>query len=156
MADFYQAIPVVLANEGGYVDDPDDPGGATNFGISQRRYPDLDIKNLTKEEATAIYLRDFWLFGGLRYQPVATKLFDAYVNMEHEAIKQMQKCLGFTGSDIDGDYGKITEAAINDMADQDSLLQDFRNKLVIYYEDVVQAHPEEAKFLPDWLRRARQ
>ena len=62
---FDLAIPIVLENEGGYVNDPADPGGETKYGISKRSYPALDIKNLTVEQATAIYLRDFWQFGGI-------------------------------------------------------------------------------------------
>jgi len=45
--------------EGGYVHDPRDPGGETNWGISKRSYPDLDIANLTRDEAAAIYERDY-------------------------------------------------------------------------------------------------
>ena len=45
---FDDIIEVVLHHEGGYVNDPDDPGGETNFGIAKRSHPDVDIKNLTK------------------------------------------------------------------------------------------------------------
>ena len=48
---FDQVIDRVLAHEGGYVNDPDDPGGETKYGISKKAYPKIDIKNLTKEEA---------------------------------------------------------------------------------------------------------
>jgi len=48
---FDEIIEVVLEHEGGYVNDPDDPGGETNFGIAKRSHPDVDIKNLTKEGA---------------------------------------------------------------------------------------------------------
>ena len=44
---FDLAIPIVLENEGGYINDPNDPGGETKYGISKRSYPALDIKNLT-------------------------------------------------------------------------------------------------------------
>src|ERR1039458_5408099 len=106
MADFNLAISIVLTNEGGLVDDPNDPGGLTNYGISKASYPNLDIKNLTVAQATAIYLRDFWLFGGIVNQAVATKLFDAYVNMRHDAIKIAQ---GIVGAVVDGGYGVHTE-----------------------------------------------
>jgi lysozyme family protein len=46
--------------EGGYVNDPKDPGGETNFGISKRAYPNLDIKALTPETVAPIYKRDYW------------------------------------------------------------------------------------------------
>lgn len=50
----------IIAHEGGYVNHPTDPGGETNWGISKRSYPDLDIKALTREDALRIYERDFW------------------------------------------------------------------------------------------------
>lgn len=59
-ANFDKAFVIVVGIEGGLVDDPADPGGLTKFGISKRRYPDLDIRNLTVEQAKAIYLRDYW------------------------------------------------------------------------------------------------
>ena len=46
--------------EGGYVNDPKDPGGETNFGISKRSYPRLDIGRLTWADAKVIYKKDFW------------------------------------------------------------------------------------------------
>lgn len=54
-------IDVILENEGGYVNDPDDPGGETNFGISKRSYPDLIIPKLTKQDASDIYFADYYM-----------------------------------------------------------------------------------------------
>lgn len=54
------AITTLLKVEGGYVNDPRDPGGETKYGISRRSYPNLDIARLTREDAVAIYERDFW------------------------------------------------------------------------------------------------
>ena len=48
MAGFDDAVEIVLQNEKGYVNDPADPGGETNWGISRRAYPHLDIANLTR------------------------------------------------------------------------------------------------------------
>lgn len=59
-ANFDRAFTIVVGIEGGYVNDPADPGGETKYGISKRRYPDLDIKSLTLDQAKAIYLRDYW------------------------------------------------------------------------------------------------
>ena len=109
---FDLAIPVVLENEGGYVNDPADPGGETKYGISKRSYPALDIKNLTVEQATAIYLRDFWQFDGIIDQRVANKLFDAYVNLKHRAILYAQQIV-FKSLTPDGVYGPETEDALN-------------------------------------------
>lgn len=60
MSDFARCIEFVLAEEGGTVNDPHDPGGLTKYGISQRSYPDVDILRLTLDDATAIYRRDYW------------------------------------------------------------------------------------------------
>lgn len=61
MADFNQAVQLVLRHEGGYTSGlPNDPGGETNFGISRRAYPQLDIKNLTVDGAVEIYQKDYW------------------------------------------------------------------------------------------------
>ena len=57
---FVRAIDRVLIHEGGDADDPRDPGGRTRWGISQRTYPTLDIRRLTRTEAIALYRRDFW------------------------------------------------------------------------------------------------
>lgn len=150
MADFELAIPTVLQNEGGYVYDPEDAGGETNFGISKASYPNVDIKNLTKEEASEIYRKDFWKFDGIEDQAVATKLFDAYVNMKSHAIKAAQEV---TQQTVDGQYGPHTEAAINSTSD---FLDKFRARLVQYYQQIVEFNPEDEKFLHGWLRRAEQ
>ena len=57
---FPLAVGFVLKHEGGYVDDPSDPGGATNFGIAQRYHPNEDIKNMTIDRAAQIYKTDYW------------------------------------------------------------------------------------------------
>lgn len=78
---FQAAVSNVLASEGGYVNHPSDPGGETNFGISKRAYPHLDIRNLTRADAVDIYRRDYWakvpesLPDDLRWM-----VFDACVN----------------------------------------------------------------------------
>lgn len=54
------AVEIILKHEGGYVNHPDDPGGETNFGISKRAYPDVDIAKLSKNDAKAIYKADYW------------------------------------------------------------------------------------------------
>ena len=57
---FDAAFDRLIWHEGGYANDPDDPGGETNWGISKRAYPNLVIKALTREQAREIYQRDFW------------------------------------------------------------------------------------------------
>jgi lysozyme family protein len=57
---FSSVIKMILEHEGGYVNHPSDPGGETKYGISKRAYPDIDIANLTEEDAEEIYYRDYW------------------------------------------------------------------------------------------------
>ena len=153
MAEFEPAIEITLKNEGGLVDNPSDPGGLTNFGLSQRSYPNVNIRNLTAEEAKAIYLRDFWRFGGITDQTVANKILDMTTNMGHAAIKLVQKAVGF--SQQDGVYGPVTEAAINSYA-PGVLLPLYRGLLVQHYEAIVAANPAESVFLKGWVTRANQ
>ncbi len=82
MSLFDSAFAIVVGLEGGYVSDPKDPGGETKWGISKRAYPDLDIANLTLEEAKAIYQRDYWDLCGCDSYPWdrALCLFDCAVN----------------------------------------------------------------------------
>lgn len=157
MAEFSQAIEYVLANEGGY-EPPGtgDPGGETNFGISQRSFPHLDIKNLTREDAIVIYERDFWIFGGLASQRIATKLFDEYVNAGHHAIRQAQLALGYlqVGPIIaDGKYGPATEQHLNSV-DEGKFMDEFKARLCKMYCDDVAANPGESGDLMGWIRRA--
>lgn len=152
MALFEDAIPTVIENEGGYVNNPADPGGETRYGISKRAYPNVDITNLTLDEAEAIYRRDFWLFGGINTQAVATKVFDMYVLAKHNAIKTLQHLIGV---DSDGFYGPATEKMVN-LSDPAQLLSNYRIAMVQYYVDVVENNPAEGVFLKGWLKRARQ
>lgn len=82
MTNFDNAFLFVVGQEGGYTAGVGDPGGATNYGISKRAYPSIDIKNLTLDEAKAIYKKDYWDRLSLDAQPYshALCLFDCAVN----------------------------------------------------------------------------
>lgn len=155
---FEDAIDFVIRNEvgsrpdGGYTNDLADAGGETKWGISARSNPGVDIKNLTLEEAKAIYKRKYWMFDGITYQAVANKLFDTYVNMEHAAIKLAQAIVGSTQ---DGLYGSNTEAKINTI-DPVKFLSYYRVWLVRHYEDIVIANPSQGKYLNGWINRANR
>ena len=55
-----KSLEFVLKWEGGYVNDPSDPGGETKWGISKRAHPSLNIRGLTPEDALKIYRKDYW------------------------------------------------------------------------------------------------
>ena len=61
--EFFEIVNHTLEEEGGYVNDSTDKGGETNFGISKRAYPDVDIFNLKEDEAIDIYWDDYWVRG---------------------------------------------------------------------------------------------
>lgn len=79
---FKRSLEFVLKWEGGYVNNPNDPGGETKWGISKRAYPDLDIKSLTPERAAEIYYQDYWTRAGCGAIdfPLSTCVFDTAIN----------------------------------------------------------------------------
>lgn len=112
---FDDSFEKLLGHEGGLVDDPNDPGGLTKFGISQRSYPGEDIRNMTLARAKQIYWRDYWGPAGCDAvpEPLKFQLFDMAVNSGvKQAIKTLQRAVGAVP---DGVLGPATLAAINSM-----------------------------------------
>lgn len=111
-----------LGHEGGYVNNPKDPGGETKWGISKRSYPELNIKNLTVEEASEIYKRDF--LRPLRYDQyhdgVAYQLFDFAVHSgPREAIRQLQQAISVK---VDGIIGSNTIRRLDNLSESDLIM----------------------------------
>lgn len=153
MSYFLKAIIPVLEHEGGYVNHPADPGGETNFGITKRVYPNLDIKSLTKDQAIGIYHRDYWMpyMDKIKDYRVAAKLFDMSVNMGHSrANKILQKSLFITA---DGVFGPQTLIAVN-KAVPDTLLKEIITNQLEFYDNLVQKKPDMLVFLKGWTKRA--
>lgn len=118
---------------GGYTNDPDDPGGETKWGISKRAYPHLDIKNLTKQEAIAIYKRDYWVAAECHVIPAQFRLahFDMAINSGVGAAKKLlQK---FLKVKQDGQIGPITLKAAKDAAKKKLALEDFLAERLVNY-----------------------
>lgn len=90
---FDKAFEQLLGHEGGYSNNPSDPGGETNWGISKRNYPNVNITSLTQEQAKVIYRRDYWLACHLDKLPdeVVFDVFDGAVNSGvSQSIKWLQ------------------------------------------------------------------
>jgi lysozyme family protein len=156
MGNFAKAIKFALDNEGEFSDDPNDAGGLTKYGISQRSYPDLDIRNLTKEQAIEIYKRDFWEPYKDFNDRLATKLFDLAVNMGHKrAVQILQRALQCLGAKIvdDGILGPVTKSAV-DLANEDLLLTAIKSEAAGVYRNLAATNSTQQKFLKGWLRRA--
>jgi len=120
MISFDQAFTRLLGHEGGYANDPRDPGGETNWGISKRSYPNVDIKNLTREQAMSIYHADFWGLLGDVSNAIQYQAFDFAVNSGiNTAIRKLQVVVGVAD---DGHWGPLSKAALMKMNVNDVLL----------------------------------
>jgi lysozyme family protein len=118
---FETAIERILKHEGGYVFDRRDPGGETQWGISKRSYPDVDIKRLTREQAKALYERDFWrpVVATVALPALQFQLLDAAVNHGMgNAVRFLQRAVGAAD---DGHWGQHSHAALARMSVADVL-----------------------------------
>ena len=156
MKSFKEIIEKVLHHEGGYVNDPKDLGGETKYGITKRFYPDVDIKNLTIEQAVEIYKKDYWDKNKVESLPqnLWHIYFDMCVNMgKRTAVKVLQRAAVNKGRDIevDGGLGPMTIGALKGVE-----LDRVRAFRVKYYVDLITARPEQDKFYLGWFRRATE
>ncbi|MGR3521946.1 MAG: glycoside hydrolase family 108 protein [Paracoccus sp. (in: a-proteobacteria)] len=116
-SNFDASLEHVLLFEGGYVNDPRDPGGETNMGISKRSYPREDIRGMTRERAAAIYRRDYWnrVKGDQLPDGIDLVAFDPAVNSGvQRGSRWLQSALGVTQ---DGKIGPQTVLAAQTATD---------------------------------------
>jgi lysozyme family protein len=147
-------IDFILRHEGGYVNDRDDPGGETNFGISKRSYPHLDIKNLTRKQAAEIYERDFYNKVRGDDLPVwlALMVTDFSVNAGIKpAVAILQRLVNETD---DGIIGKKTIAACKSKPSR-TLRQAYTTSREAYYDALAARRPAMKKFLNGWKMRTK-
>ena len=154
MADFKQAVQKTLIHEGGYVNNPADPGGATKYGITQADMPDVDIKTITPEQATAYYTEHYWkpLYSQITDQLLGEKLFDMGVLFGVKtAVKMLQISMtNEVGLVSDGQFGPNTLAAVNQSA---SLLPGYRVTLIQHVMNIINVRPELSVFVNGWVNR---
>lgn len=171
MSEFERAIPVILAHEGGWSDDASDPGGATKYGISLRFLREqgldlnhdgdidaADVRSLTPQKATAIYLERFWERGGygrIVDTQVATKILDMAVNLgparAHRLLQHALRSCGET-VEVDGIFGPKTLAATN-RCEARELLLELVKEHVGFYNVLVAIKPRFEKYANGWRRR---
>lgn len=152
-----QIIDNVLKNEGGYSNDPNDKGGRTNYGISEKANPGAwaDGK-VTEEEARAIYEAKYVkgpAFDKIKDSKLRAQLVDFGVNSgPHLAIQKLQEIVGVQQ---DGVLGPETLAAIDKLHSDDvnNCLVALRVKMI---GKIVTKNPTQLKFLNGWLDRAVQ
>lgn len=152
MANFQPAVAITLQHEGGFVDNPADPGGATNRGVEQRDLPNIPIRTLTTAQATAYYLETYWkpLYAEIDSQMIASKLFDLGVLFGiGTAVRNLQMVLGLSA---DGVFGTETLAAVN-TANALTLLGEFKAEMRAHAAAVVAGNSKLSVFLGGWTNR---
>lgn len=151
ITDWHAAIDFVLKEEGGYTVDPNDHGGETNFGISKRAYPNVDIKNLTREKAMDIYCKDYWQVCKCDElpSPLAIAVFDAAVNHGVKtAGKMLQMALNV---DVDGIIGDVTIGASFKAGQK--IVRQFLAQRMVRYIRIIMKDTTQQVFAENWSSR---
>jgi len=171
MASFDAFFPTLLRFEGGFVDDPADPGGATNKGITMQTFsgcakrllgiePTLaNLRALTDAQAGKIYKPLYWdkVSGDdIALQDLADIVFDFYVNAGMHATRLLQTVMNAAGAHpsvaVDGDIGSLTIGALEAL-DQRDVYRRYKQGRIEYYRNLAASNPSLAKFLNGWLNR---
>ena len=121
-AAFDAAFARLMGHEGRYANNPADPGGETNWGISKRSYPNVNIRELTRDGARVIYRTDFWerIHADELPAGVAFQLFDFAVNSGIEtAVRYLQRALRVAD---DGHWGPVSRAAAAAISESDAIM----------------------------------
>ena len=166
MANFNKAHKFTAKWEGGYCNDPDDPGGATNYGVSLRWLKSLgldqgdidhdgdidtnDIRALSAEQAAALFREKFWDAYHLDDFPqtLATIYYDAIVNTgASQATKFMQRGYNTTFP--------AARLSVDSMGKNVFLLRACIDERDAFYESLAKSKPSMAKFLKGWLNRTK-
>jgi len=157
MAVFDLAIGKTLAHEGGatFTDDPTDRGGATKYGISQLAYPDLDIRNLTEQQARDIYKRDYWdrvRADEITSQAVAENIFDTGVNMGVRTGSRLAQVAAEI-EPADGIIGSQSLKVIN-KCNEELFISNYTIAKIARYAYICNRNKSQKRFLLGWINRA--
>jgi lysozyme family protein len=153
---FEKCISVVLKNEGNFQNDPNDLGNwvgdelrGTKYGIAAKYNPELDIKNLTLDQAKEIYYEKYWLpmfLEGIENEESVLQIFDFGVNAgTRKAIRFAQQV---SGAFVDGIMGPASIQAINNC---ELFIQKYKRARIDYYSSI--ALGKRRKFLTGWINR---
>ena len=159
---FAEALPFVLRWEGGFVDHPADPGGATNKGVTQAVYdawrsqqgqPQRSVRQIEDEEAHAIYESGYWKPARCPVldQPLDVVQFDTAVNMGvGRAVRFLQQAVGAVP--VDGNFGTGTQRCVAD-CDPGQALVAYCDTREAYYRNLVVKNHKLAVFQKGWMNR---
>ena len=165
-----EMVETILHHEGGFVNDPADPGGATNFGVTIHTYSKWlgrkatvdEVRNMKLETAVEIYKQRYYYaprINGL-HEDVQPLVFDMAINHgPRNAVRMLQRTVnlaGFGPISVDGVIGPGTRGAVDRTAD--AMGNYFVNAIVDerlkFYNRIVERRPSSRKFLRGWTRRA--
>jgi lysozyme family protein len=158
---FLRCLEVVLRNEGGYSNNPADPGGSTMKGVTQKEYDSYrakqgdsyrDVRLISDEELWDIYYILYWLPMNLDIindDDLVLQVYDMGVNAGiRTSIKILQRLVGVTD---DGYIGQETNRAIKEY--NGDILEDFKKRRKLFYVTLKQNKPQLKPFLIGWLNR---
>jgi lysozyme family protein len=149
---FTRCVEVLLRLEGGYSNVTTDKGGETNFGLSKKSYPDLNIKTLTRDRAIEIYYNDYWIpmnISKIIEDDLVLHLFVFGVNAGiRTSIKVLQKLLGTT---VDGFIGSETLKAIRDF--NGNVVDEFIKREKLFYVTLAQKDESQQPNKVGWINR---
>jgi lysozyme family protein len=164
MALFDPAIKYVLSNEGGFVSSENDPGGVTNYGITQEAFEEYmgrpvalsEMVDMTKPMAMLYYLDRYWNhyhLGDIKSQRCATACLDTMVNVGPAAgTGLIQRACWMS---VDNAMGPNTIECINDQITGE-FIECLQTNLKDHYRKIVASNAGLAVFLNGWLKRAER
>jgi len=151
MTPFQRAMEWILEAEGPDTNDPNDPGGYTRFGLSERAHPGVDVRNLTPGAAERIYRKLYWnpIQADSLPPALAIVLFDAAVNLGvKRGVLLFQEALGVQR---DGIVGSRTVATARTLGM--AILPSFLRLRARFYVDLADSQPKFRRYLNGWLTR---
>ena len=150
-----QLMKLIREAEGGYVDNKNDPGGKTNFGISENTYPNEDIKKLTRERAELLLYRDFYKrfrIYNISDDRLAGIVLSMAINHDLPAIQRLHTILGIKPGTI---IGPATMKALENKTEEEMLeiIEKYKQATKEYFLQKIKENPEKQKFHDGWMNR---
>ena len=160
MADYTKLIPIIKRWEGGYSDNPNDRGGATNSGVTLAVYQSVygksktknDLKKMTSDQWNYIFTKldwNKWKADEIKNQSIANILVDWVWMSGYGTIKKIQSLFGLTA---DGIVGNKTLSYINSN-NQEEIFKKIWNRRKSFYESLVKNNPSQKVFIKGWMNR---